>query len=267
MRVGGRRAAITAHKRSEEFACPAYGQARPFRMGRPSIETLQKVIGYQFRDPELLFEALTHSSYARESAEPVKDNEQFEFLGDAILGFVVSIKLADAFPLYPEGKLSRGRSRLVAAEHLSKVAAQLGLGSYLRLGHGEEKTGGRSKARLAVNALEALAAAIYRDGGLPAAELFITRYILPADLMAAKHVIFSVDYKSALQELLQAGRQGFASYRIVEENGPEHRKTFTVEVSALDQVARGSGESKKTAEQKAARNLLELIERKQALDG
>jgi ribonuclease III len=236
-------------------------------MARPSIDTLQKVIGYQFRNPDLLIEALTHSSYARESAEPVKDNEQFEFLGDAILGFVVSVKLADTFPQYPEGKLSRGRSRLVAADHLSTVAVRLGLGNYLRLGHGEEKTGGRSKARLAVNALEALAAAIYRDGGLAAAEGFITRYILPLDLVAARHVIFSVDYKSALQELLQAGRQGFACYRIVEENGPEHRKTFVVEVSALNHIARGSGESKKVAEQEAARNLLEIVEGKQALHG
>lgn len=235
-------------------------------MGKP-FDTLQKLIGYRFRRPELLFEALTHSSYARESAEPAKDNEQFEFLGDAILGFVVSVKLADAFPQYPEGKLSRARSRLVAAEHLSKVAAQLGLGDYLRLGRGEEKTGGRSKARLAVNALEALAAAIYRDGGLQAAEQFITRCILPPDLVAAKHLIFSVDYKSSLQELLQAGKQEAACYQIAEESGPEHRKTFIVEVRALGHVARGSGESKKLAEQEAARNLLELLERKQTVHG
>jgi ribonuclease III len=236
-------------------------------MGRSSIEALQRAIGYEFRRSEFLFEALTHSSYARESAEPVKDNEQFEFLGDAILGFVVSVKLADAFPQYPEGKLSRGRSRLVAAEHLSKVAAQLGLGRYLRLGRGEEKTGGRFKARLAVNALEALAAAIYRDGGLAAAERFISEYILPPDLAAVKHLIFSVDYKSALQERLQAGKQGVALYRIVEETGPEHRKTFVVEVRALGQTARGSGESKKIAEQEAARTLLELIEGKPVLNG
>ncbi|HTV56093.1 MAG TPA: ribonuclease III [Terriglobia bacterium] len=236
-------------------------------MGKPSIETLQKAIGYEFRHAELLFEALTHSSYARESVEPVKDNEQFEFLGDAILGFVVSVKLADAFPQYPEGKLSRGRSRLVAAEHLSKVAAQLGLGKYLRLGRGEEKTGGRFKARLAVNALEALAAAIYRDGGLAAAERFISEYILPPDLVAVRNLIFSVDYKSALQERLQAAKQGVALYRIVEEAGPEHRKTFVVEVRALGQAARGSGESKKVAEQEAARILLELIEGKPVLNG
>jgi ribonuclease-3 len=236
-----------------------------FRMGTPSIETLEKLIGYQFRRQELLFEALTHSSYARESADPIKDNEQFEFLGDAILGFVVSVKLADAFPQYPEGKLSRARSRLVAAEHLGKVATQLGLGRYLRLGRGEEKTGGRSKARLAVNALEALAAAIYRDGGLQAAERFITRCILPPDLVAARHIIFSVDYKSALQELLQASKQSVATYQIVEESGPEHRKTFVVEVRALGHVARGSGESKKLAEQGAAQNLLELVERKQVV--
>jgi ribonuclease III len=236
-------------------------------MGKPSIDALQKVIGYQFRRPELLFEALTHSSYARESADPIRDNEQFEFLGDAILGFVVSVKLADAFPQYPEGKLSRARSRLVAAEHLSKVAAQLGLGHYLRLGRGEEKTGGRSKARLAVNALEALAAAIYRDGGLEEAERFITQRILPPDLVAAKHLIFSVDYKSALQELLQASKQGAAAYQVAEESGPEHRKTFVVEVRALGYSARGSGESKKIAEQEAARNLLEVIEGKQVVHG
>lgn len=236
-------------------------------MVNPSTEALQKAIGYHFRNPELLREALTHSSYARESAEPVKDNEQFEFLGDAILGFVVSVKLADAFPHYPEGKLSRARSRLVAAEHLSKVAAWLGLGRYLRLGHGEEKTGGRSKARLAVNALEALAAAIFRDGGLPAVELFIARTILPPDLLAAQDDLFLVDYKSALQERLQAAREGFASYRVVQENGPEHRKTFLVEAAALGRVARGSGDSKKIAEQEAAHNLLDLLETGTASDG
>ncbi len=235
-------------------------------MQRPSLETLQKLVGYQFRNAELLRDALTHSSFARESAGHVKDNEQLEFLGDAILGFIVSVKLADAFPDYPEGKLSRARARLVAADHLSQIAAKLSLGNYLRLGHGEEKTGGRWKARLAADALEALAAAIYRDGGLEAAERFIARFVLPEDFRAAVDYLFAVDYKSALQEHLQAGRLAAASYRVVEENGPEHHKTFVVEVSALDLVARGSGESKKVAEQEAARKLLEHTGRKPNLD-
>ncbi len=226
------------------------------------FETLQKLIGYQFHDPELLFEALTHSSYVREAPGTLRDNEQLEFLGDAILGFVVSFNLANAYPHYSEGKLSRGRARIVGAEHLAKIAAQLELGNYLRLGHGEEKTGGRLKTRLAVNALEALVAAIYRDGGLKSAESFIEHCILPQHLLAAEEALFFVDYKSALQEYLQAGRHRSAMYRVVAENGPEHRKVFVVEVSALDRVARGSGESKKVAEQQAARNLMEFVERK-----
>jgi ribonuclease III len=236
-------------------------------MARPSIEILQRLIGYRFHNPELLIQALTHSSYVREASEFAEDNEQLEFLGDAILGFVVSVRLAEAFPQCPEGKLTRARARLVAAEHLAKIAAQLDLGRYLRLGHGEEKTGGRFKARLAVDALEALAAAVYRDGGIEAAESFIMRFILPSDFEAAKDELFTGDYKSALQEHLQAGQQGAASYRIVEENGPEHRKTFIVEVTALEYAARGSGESKKVAEQEAARNLLEMMERGRDPDG
>lgn len=234
-------------------------------MVKPSIEKLQKLIDYRFRQPELLFEALTHSSFAREASRQVQDNEQLEFLGDAVLGFVVSFRLADAFPGYPEGKLSRARARLVAAEHLSKVAARLELGDYLRLGHGEEKTGGRSKSRLAVNALEAVVAAIYRDGGLRAAERFISRFILPEDLVSAQDDLFTVDYKSALQEYLQAARKASACYRIVAESGPEHRKTFIVEVRALDDAARGSGDSKKLAEQEAARKLLDSLEERKDL--
>lgn len=225
------------------------------------------MIDYRFREPERLIEALTHSSFSRESSLETRDNEQLEFLGDAVLGFVVSFELADAFPDYLEGKLSRAKSRLVATEHLSEVAARLSLGDYLRLGHGEEKTGGRSKSRLAVNALEALIAAIYRDGGLGPAERFISRFILPADPVAARDRLFTVDYKSALQEYLQAEHLGSAAYRITGENGPEHRKTFVVEVSASGIVARGAGGSKKVAEQEAARTCLEMVERSRLADG
>lgn len=234
-------------------------------MAKPPLEKLQKLIDYHFREPSFLSEALTHASFAREASRQVRDNEQLEFLGDAVLGFVVSFRLADAFPECPEGKLSRARARLVAAEHLSKVAARLELGDYLRLGHGEEKTGGRTKSRLAVNALEAVVAAIYRDGGLRAAQRFISRFILPPDLVHARNELFTVDYKSALQEHLQAARGSSASYRIVAESGPEHRKTFLVEVTAQGSAARGSGESKKLAEQEAAHRLLDSLEERKDL--
>lgn len=229
-------------------------------MAKSSLETLQDSIGYQFRDPALLLEALTHSSYARESLCPGRDNEQLEFLGDAVLNFLVSVRLADTFPQYQEGKLSRARARLVAAEHLGQAAAKLDLGIYLRLGRGEEKTGGREKSRLLVDALEALVAAIYRDGGLRASQRFVRQHILPDDLIAAADELFLIDYKSALQENLQGDHKGPAIYRVVKEAGPEHRKTFTVEVEVgRDWVARGVGGSKKAAEQQAARVLLERL--------
>ncbi|HEV2178417.1 MAG TPA: ribonuclease III [Terriglobia bacterium] len=233
-----------------------------------SPENLQDLIGYRFRDPKLLLEALTHSSYARETSAPDRDNEQLEFLGDAVLNFLVSVRLADAFPDYAEGKLSRARARLVAAEHLGRVAGELGLGSYLRLGRGEEKTGGRVKSRLMVNGLEALVAAIFRDGGLGPAEQFISKVILPPDLGAVATELFSIDYKSALQEYLQAERLRPASYRVIDEAGPEHCKTFAVEAVAGESLtARGSGGNKKAAEQEAAKALLERLQAKAEVDG
>ncbi len=229
-------------------------------MAKVSPEVLQAQIGYEFRNTQWLLEALTHSSYAREVSVSLRDNEQLEFLGDAVLNFLVSVRLADAFPNYPEGKLSRGRARLVAAEHLGRVALQLDLGRYLRLGRGEEKTGGRAKLSLMANALEALVAAIYRDGGLRPARRFVQRFILPSDLEAIAADLFSIDYKSALQEYLQANHLSPAAYRVVSEAGPEHRKIFMVEAAAGDHgMARGSGNSKKTAEQQAARSLLEAL--------
>jgi ribonuclease-3 len=229
-------------------------------MVNPSLDTLQDLVGHRFRDPNLLIEALTHASYAQESSCSGRDNEQLEFLGDVVLNFLVSVWLADTFPQYQEGKLSRARARLVAAEHLGRVAAKLELGTYLRLGRGEEKTGGRDKARLLVDALEAVMAAIYRDGGLRAAQRFVKRFILPEDLTTAAEDLFLIDYKSALQENLQEGGKGPAVYRVVGETGPEHRKTFTVEVDVGPGLAaRGVGSSKKAAEQQAARVLLERL--------
>lgn len=232
-------------------------------MAENSLDELQDALGYRFGNPRLLLEALTHSSYAQEVSACPRDNEQLEFLGDAVLTFVVSVLLADAFPGWEEGKLTRARARLVAAAHLSTVASQLQLGNYLRLGRGEEKTGGRAKAALLVNALEALVAALYRDGGLDAVRQFVLRFILPPDLQASAEALFTIDYKSALQEYLQAGRLGPAEYRVVEESGPEHQKTFTVEVSAGENLAaRGRGGSKKSAEQQAAKRVLERLGKK-----
>ncbi len=237
-------------------------------MAGNSLEKLQDLIGYQFRNSQLLLEALTHSSFAQESSECGRDNEQLEFLGDAVLNFLVSVRLADTFPQYEEGKLSRVRARLVAATHLGQVAARLELGEYLRLGRGEEKTGGRAKSALLVNALEALVAALYRDGGLEMVRRFVDQFVLPADLAANAEELASIDYKSALQEYLQAEGLGPAVYRVVDEVGPEHRKTFTVEVTAADNLlARGLGGSKKAAEQQAAKTLVERLGRKTGLNG
>mgnify|MGYP001594621458 CR=1 FL=1 len=231
-------------------------------MAGVGLEELQSQIGYHFKDPQLLLEALTHSSFAQETASDSRDNEQLEFLGDAVLNFIVSVRLADVFPEYAEGKLSRARARLVAAEHLARAAGRLQLGDFLRLGRGEEKTGGRSKSNLQVNALEALIAALYRDGGLEAARSFVERLVLPENLPSRADELFSIDYKSALQEYLQGDKISPAEYRVVEESGPEHLKTFTVEVRVEDRLAaRGSGASKKAAEQQAARLLLERLGR------
>ena len=237
-------------------------------MAEKSLDSLQAFLGYRFRDPRLLLEALTHSSFAQEAQDHPCDNEQMEFLGDAILNFIVSELLTNAFPQWEEGKLTRARSRLVAASHLGQVGSRLGLGDHLRLGRGEEKTGGRLKPALLVNAVEAVVAALYRDGGLKTAEHFVERFVVPPDLAACADDLFSVDYKSALQERLQADHMSPADYRVVEQTGPEHQKTFTVEAVAGDNlVARGRGGSKKTAEQEAARLILEELARKNGIDG
>ena len=237
-------------------------------MTEPSLEKFQDIIGYRFKDCRLLVEALTHSSFARETSERARDNEQLEFLGDAVLNFLVSVRLAEAFPEDKEGELSRGRARLVGADHLARVAAGLELGEYLRLGKGEEKTGGRSKSTLLVNALEAVVASLYRDGGLEVARRFVEDFVLPAGFEASAGDLFSVDYKSALQEYLQGDRLAPAEYRVVEESGPEHQKTFTVEVRAGENwLARGRGSSKKSAETQAARELLERLGKKAEIRG
>lgn len=237
---------------------------------------LEAALGHTFQRRELLEQALTHSSHAHESEDiedarpaPQRDNEQMEFLGDAVLGFVTSRTLFQRFPGYHEGKLSKLRAHLVSARHLGHVAIELDLGKYLRLGHGEEKSGGRNKTALLVNALEALLAALYLDGGLETAAGFILGRIVEPELARlgaeATETFPVTDHKSALQELLQARGRPQPVYALVKEEGPEHRKTFTVELQIAadgprkELRARASGSTKKAAEQNAARKALEKL--------
>ena len=237
-------------------------------MVQPSFDRLETRIGYQFRDQSILVEALTHSSYAQDVSHPTRDNERMEFLGDAVLNLVVTVRLTEAFPDYDEGKLTLARSALVAASYLGEVAAGLELGEYLRLGQSEERTGGRRKAGILADALEALLAAVYRDGGLGPATTFVEQVVLPPDLSSRVDDLLTTNYKGALQELLQGERQSAARYSVVQEGGLEHKKTFTVEVRAGDGVvARGRGASKKAAQQQAAKRALEILAAKVEADG
>ena len=236
----------------------------------PDLDALQAALGHRFNRPELLQRALTHSSHANE-AEPAGagDNEQLEFLGDAILGLVASKELFERYPQFSEGQLSKLKAHLVSAKHLIQVAKKIGLGSYLRLGRGEERTGGRQKAALLVDALEALIAAIYLDVGLDAARRFILDAIVEPELQIIDRdplkAIEGSDQKSALQEWLTATGLPSASYHVVQEEGPDHRKMFTVELRVPlgpggdVHVSRAQAPTKKRAEQLAAGDALHLL--------
>ena len=239
------------------------------------IMALEESLGHHFQRQELIEQALTHSSQAREvealgATEPSarrRDNELLEFLGDAVLGLVTTESLFHRFPGFHEGHLSKLRAHLVGQRHLLRVAEQLQIGHYLRLGRGEEKSGGRNKATLLVDALEAILAALYLDGGWTVARDFILRAIVEPELAHMNletSAIPVMDFKSALQERLQAGGMNQPVYALVKEEGPEHRKTFTVEVrlpepEVADFVARAEGPTKKRAEQEAARQALERL--------
>jgi ribonuclease-3 len=228
-------------------------------------ETLEAALGHQFTSRELLIRALTHRSSAHEKASTsaaetaFSDNEQFEFLGDAILGFVVSDALLSAHPDFPEGKLSKRKAHLVSASHLHQVAAGLKLGDHLLLGRGEEMSGGREKKALLANAMEALIAALYLDGGIEPARRFILQYVIGGAESSSERAP-AIDYKSALQELAQSLKLPQPRYSIVEERGPEHAKTFLVEVRVgRDWVSRAAGLSKKSAGQMAAQEILRQL--------
>ena len=225
---------------------------------------LEKALGHTFRNRELLERALTHKSRIYEKSAEGQlsaDNEQMEFLGDAILGFVVSESLVRQFASFPEGRLSKLKAHLVSAAHLHHVAKALELGEYLLLGRGEELSGGRAKKALLSDAVEALIAALYLDGGLDAAKPFIETRILGSNIPpdeTSEHTV--TDYKSALQEMAQAKKLPPPRYVIVAEDGPEHSKTFTVEVRVGKEfISRAQGMSKKAAGQTAAQQVLEKI--------
>ncbi|MFB3826068.1 MAG: ribonuclease III [Bryobacteraceae bacterium] len=233
------------------------------------LETLETAIGHTFAGRSLLVRALTHSSLVNErllsGGGPLQDNEQLEFLGDAVLGLVISEILFRRFPVIGEGRLSKIKAHFVSASHLYEVARRLGLGAYLQLGRGEEMSGGREKKTLLADALEALIAALYLEGGLEAARLFTERHIIGAEADALGQVEEQlpaglVDFKSALQELAQARKLPHPRYSIVKERGPEHSKTFTVEVRLGKEWAeQAEGMTKKSAAQKAARQVYERI--------
>ena len=222
------------------------------------MQAIEEKIGYSFRDAELLTNALTHSSYANENrGRSCESNERLEFLGDSVLGLVVADALYRRFPGLPEGRMTRLRAQLVCEESLHHVAAQLGLGEYIRLGRGEEHTGGRNRTSILADAVEALIAAMYLDGGMEVARDFITRYILSG--RENGYVAFG-DSKTELQELVQKKSGSVLSYELLAESGPDHDKTFTSQVLLHGRpIGSGEGRTKKEAEQAAARAaLLEL---------
>jgi ribonuclease III len=229
---------------------------------RDEFDSLQRAIGYRFRDRGLLEHAMTHTSRANEDVSGgVRDNESMEFLGDAVLGFVIADTLFRQFPSWDEGQKSKVKAALVSTTTLARLAEALRLGEHLLLGRGEEKTGGRRKQALLADGYEALIAAIYLDGGIEHAQAFIAREFasLVAEVQAGGAAA-SQDFKSALQELAQSRDQGLPQYRLVGVLGPDHRRQFDVEVAiAGEPIARATGSSKKEAEQDAARLALERL--------
>lgn len=227
---------------------------------KEALNTLGQRLGYTFSDLSLLDKALTHRSYANEHQAPgLLDNERQEFLGDAVLQLSVSELLYNRFPGFSEGMLTKMRSSLVTDQALSRLASGYGIGDFLLLGRGEETSGGREKESLLANALEAVMAAVFDDGGYGAARKLVVRTFEPL-LDDLESEIFCHDYKSRLQELSHELFRSVPVYRICGTRGPDHDKIFDVEVGVDESIrATGSGRSKKEAEQQAARRALDII--------
>ncbi len=224
------------------------------------LDAFESRIGYRFTKRELLIRALTHYSHVNEQLPPgtprtvVHDNEQLEFLGDAILGFLVSERLVQVFPDAAEGRLSETKALLVSASHLLASAKRIGLGDHLFLGRGEEMSGGRAKKAMLADGMEALIAAVYLDGGIEAARSFLTANVLPETFDGFGAGSERIDYKTSLQELARSQRLPLPHYELVRQSGPEHAKMFTVSVAVGKQwSAQGEGSTKKSASQAAAK--------------
>ncbi len=222
------------------------------------ISELENAIGYHFKNITLLQNALSHSSYANERwHDSLMSNERLEFLGDSILGMTVADYLYRNFPDRPEGELTRMRADMVCERTLAAVANRIGLGQHLLLGHGEEQGGGRKRPSILADAVESVIAACYLDGGMEPAASFIRNFIL-CDVPVKR--FNNVDYKTALQELVQRKKNQVLTYELVGTSGPDHDKQFEVEVSLNGKpVGRGSGRSKKRAEQDAARSAIQTL--------
>ncbi len=221
---------------------------------------LEKHLAYRFHDKSLLVQACRHSSFVNEHLEAgLHSNERLEFLGDAVLDLVVGHLLMERFPDLPEGELSRIRARLVNEAQLAHLARELSLGEYLKLGRGEEQTGGREKDSILADGFEAIVAAIYLDGGFQVASDFVKKRFVP--LMQGTLSAPGNDYKTRLQEFVQLKYKVTPRYAIVGESGPDHDKTFTAEVCIGKQTIQGQGRSKKLAQQAAAQKALEKLEK------
>lgn len=225
---------------------------------RPALE-LQENLGLSFKDPAKLEQALYHRSYLNEAPEDVESNERLEFLGDAVLGLIISERLFKDYPDLSEGKLSQIRAILVRWDALANAAERINLGDYLVLGKGEEMSGGRRRPSNLAGALEALIGAAFMDGGMRVAQKLVLRLLKPdLDEIAAQG--FSADSKSELQHVAQTRWRQIPAYALISSEGPDHAKLFTVEVSVGDQVmGRGQGRNKKQAELNAARQALETL--------
>lgn len=230
-----------------------------------SAENLEAALGHRFAQRELLARALTHSSLAYERGEhEAGDNERLEFLGDAVVGLLAAESLYRRYPELPEGSLTRLRGALVSRRHLAQVAQGLHLGRHLRLGRGEERSGGRAKLALLADAMEAVIGALYLDGGLEAARPVIEARVLGPSVALLREQLLAGegigDFKSTLQEMLQARKQGPPEYCTTGEIGPDHRKQFFVEARVGGRIlAEGAGQTRKHAEQEAARQAIETL--------
>jgi ribonuclease III len=227
----------------------------------PDNRQLEAALGYRFNDPALLTGALCHSSYVNEqSRQNLESNERLEFLGDAVLNLAVSHLLMQRYPELAEGELSRNRAHLVNETQLAAIARELSLGPHLLLGKGEALTGGRKKNSILADAVEAVIAAVYLDGGFDAAFAFVeNRFSRP--LGQVNRSRYETDYKSKLQEHAQSVYREVPRYRVVDTSGPDHSKTFRVQVRVAEISAEGDGKSKKMAEQEAARAGLDLLDK------